>query len=54
MKGHGQPGDHLEHAQQHVVLEVNHKQEATLAIDHALVVKQTHKHVLVSLQEQVY
>ena len=50
LKGHGQPGEHLEHAQQHVALEVTHRQEATLAIDHALVVTQTHNHVLVSSQ----
>ena len=50
LRDHGQPGVHLGHVQQHVALEVNYRQEATLAIYHALVVTQTHKHVPVSLQ----
>ena len=37
----------LAHAQQHVELEVNPKQEDSLEIGHALVVTQTHNHALV-------
>ena len=50
LKGHGQPGEHLEIVQQHVALEINYRQEASQAIGHALVATQTLKHALVSTQ----
>ena len=47
LKGHGLPGEHLELVHQRVALEVNPRQEATLAIDPALVLTQIYKIVLV-------
>ena len=46
------PGELLVHAQQHVALEVNIKQEASLAINHALVAILTPKTVLVSKENK--